>query len=1061
MKRLKNLIVVILLFTIASVSPLWSGTTGKIAGTVLDKKSSDPLPGANIIIVGTTLGSTTNLEGQFTILEVPPGTYDVQISYIGYKKVTLSQVRVFIDQTTRLDLTLDEETIGIDEIVVTANRDIIKKDVNTSVVSVSQEELKTLPISNVQDVLGMQAGIQIVNNGRDFQIRGGDGDESLFMVDGVTMRDPRNNNALTKVALSTIREISIERGGFNAEYGQVQAGIVNIVTNEGKKQGYSGNIQIKIAPPAPKYFRGNGIPDVQDPNSYWLRPYLDPAVSWTGTNTLEEDGGWDEYTRGEYLPFVGWNAVSEQLNTDNNPNNDLTPVGAQRVFLYETRKKQLNDLADYDIDGGFGGPVPFISDPLGNLRFFASYRRHREALLFPLSRPDYVDDDWRLVLNSDLNQSMKLRLSALYGNIYTMEDNWNKGNYPQSPSELANGTGGSALFNLFSDWTYSLTDISHRVFAAKFSHNLNSATFYEVSLEYLRRHYYSRPPAPRDPSQLYEIVPGFFETSNPFGYYPTATSDDGIIVWAGEQQSLARDNSTASVTTLKADLTTQLDFNNLIKGGVEFAYNDLNLDYGFIQIQTGGNTYSSRVQMHNYPLHASAYLQDKLETNGFTLNAGFRLDYSNSNAEWWNYDPYDLNFISSKFNSDGTFITQKAKAQWQVSPRLGISHPISENAKLFFNYGHFKQIPNYEGLLRYDRRPDNSLVRIGDPNLTLAKTISYELGVDYLFPENILLQATAFYRDISDQQSTTQYQPILGTAYTITTSNNYSDIRGFEITLRKSSGAWFSGFANFTYQVTSNGNFGEAEMYQDPSRQKDYNENTINLYQTRPIPTPYARVNLSFYTPDDFGPVVLNNNILGGLLLNFLFNWSQGGYTTYNPKNISGIDNNVQYVDYIDGTLRLSKTILFNSFSIQLFADVYNVFDSKRLWNTGEQDYRHSLHLPKNKGYDNIPGDDKFGDYRKPGVEWQPMEYVGSTIDKTRPAGSTRAIYYEAASGTYWQYSSNESLPVDQRWALVDKSRIDKILEDKAYIDMPGASTFWFLNPRNVYFGLRFSFNLD
>src|SRR4030065_1284738 len=97
-----------------------------------------------------------------------------------------------------------------------------------------------------------------------------------------------------------------------------------------------------------------------------------------------------------------------------------------------------------------------------------------------------------------------------------------------------------------------------------------------------------------------------------------------------------------------------------------------------------------------------------------------------------------------------------SKPQWQLSPRLGISHPITENSKLFFNYGHFKQMPQYEALFRFDTRPDNSLVRIGDPNLTLAKTISYELGFDYLFPENILLQVTAFYRDISDQQSTTQ-----------------------------------------------------------------------------------------------------------------------------------------------------------------------------------------------------------------------------------------------------------------------------------------------------------------
>ena len=1060
MKLLMRMIASVLLLATALVPPLWSGTTGKIAGIVTDKVSGEPLAGANILVVGTALGAAADLNGQYTILEVPPGTHSVQVSYLGYRKVTVEDVRVFIDQTTRVDVALEAQAIEVGEAVIMAERTLVRPDVATSVVSVSNKELTELPVVNVQDVLGMQAGINIVNNGKDFEIRGGRGDQSLFMVDGVTMRDPRNNSAVTKVALSSIREISVERGGFNAEYGQVQAGIINVVTNEGKKRGYTGSFLIRMAPPAPKYYRGNGIPDVLDPNSYWLRPYLDPAVCWTGTNTPASAGGWDEYTRRENLSFVGWNAVSQQLNTDNNPNNDLTPLGAQRVFLYETRKKQPNNLPDYEIDGGFGGPVPIISEELGNLRFFTSYRRQRDVLLFPMTRPDYVDYDWRLVVNSDISSSMKLRVLGQLGNIATMEDNWNKGNYIRTPTEIAGGTGGFVLFNMFSNWAYSLTDISHRSLAARLTHNLNPTTFYEFSAEYFRRHYYSRPTDAINLSQLYEVIPGFFETSNPFGYNPGATSNDGVIVWAGEQASLARDNSTASSTTIKGDITSQINFSNLVRGGFEFAYNDLDLDYGYIQMQTAGD-YNSRVKMRNFPIRAAAYIQDKLEAKEFTLNAGLRLDYSNSNVEWWDYSPYDLNFVSKNFNEQRIFKLKKAEGQWQLSPRLGISHPITENSKLFFNYGHFKQMPQYEALLRYDRKPDNTLVRIGDPNLILQKTISYELGFDYLFPENILLQLTAFYRDITNQATQTTYNPILSVPYTITTSNNYADIRGLELTLRKTAGRWFSGFANLTYQVTSNGNFGEAQRYEDPGRQQTYDENTINLYQTRPIPAPFARVNLTFFTPDDFGPVVLNHDILGGFMLNFLFNWNQGGYTTYNPKNVSGIANNVQYVDYINGTLRFGKTIRFESFEVQLFADVNNLFNSVRMWNTGVQQYRESLHLPKNKGYDQIPGDDKFGDYREPGVEWQPMEFRGSIIDKSQPGGNTRAIYYEEPTGTYWQYTDNQNFPVNERWVQVDQKRIDQINKDKAYVFMPGASTYWFLNPRNIFFGLRVSFNLD
>ena len=131
----------------------------------------------------------------------------------------------------------------------------------------------------------------------------------------------------------------------------------------------------------------------------------------------------------------------------------------------------------------------------------------------------------------------------------------------------------------------------------------------------------------------------------------------------------------------------------------------------------------------------------------------------------------------------------------------------------------------------------------------------------------------------------------------MTTSDRYYDIRGFELTVRKTVGRWFSGFANYTYQVTSKGNFGESEKFQDPAEQKRWNEDTVNLYQTRPTPAPYARLNANFFTPDDFGPTLLGHNILGGFSLNLLLDWRQGTWTTWNPKDASGITNNVQYRD--------------------------------------------------------------------------------------------------------------------------------------------------------------------
>jgi hypothetical protein len=362
-------------------------------------------------------------------------------------------------------------------------------------------------------------------------------------------------------------------------------------------------------------------------------------------------------------------------------------------------------------------------------------------------------------------------------------------------------------------------------------------------------------------------------------------------------------------------------------------------------------------------------------------------------------------------------------------------------------------MPQYETLFRVQRSPDNELSSIGNPNLTLAKTVSYELGYDHIIADDFLVQLSGFYKDITDQQNTTEYNGIYGIKYTKTTSNDYEDIRGLEITLRKTSGRWWSGFANYTYQVTTSGSFGGEKTYEDPTLQKEYEQKTANIYQDHPVPRPYARANVSFYTPNDIGPSLLGHNLFGGFIFNVLLDWQAGEWITYNPKNVSGILNNVQSVDYFNSTLRLTKTVALSKMRIQFLVDVSNVLNIRRLWETSDQKYRESLHLPESDGYDNIPGDDKLGDYRKPGVAYQPMKWQ-KTIDRDSDTGKPQVIYYEGDTGNYLRYE-------DEVWTEVDQDQIDQILEDKAYIDMPNASTFWFLDPRKIYYGVRLSFDLN
>jgi len=1079
MKHLARWTVSALLLFLLLPAGLIAGTTGKISGRVTDKGTGQALPLANVTVVGTVFGAATDLDGQYTILEMAPGAYRLRISLIGYRKLVVEDVRVFIDQTARVNVALESEAVEAAEVVVTAERKLIKPDVATSVVAASDSQLQALPTASVISVLGLQAGIQggwngalgyatmpsylsnynryAVQVGGGIDIRGGGPESILFNVDGVTLRDPRNNEPDTQIPISSVQSVTVERGGFNAEYGQVSSGIVNVQTKEGDRNSYSGRFQARYAPPAAKYWLAPGVVDLNNPMSYALRPFFDPAVAWTGTG----NGAWDAYTQSKYPTFEGWDAVSAQLNA---AGIYLTPAAAQRAFEYEIRKSQPNKEPDYTIDAGFGGPVPFASSSLGDLRFFASYRTNRSMLVWPLSRPDYRDYDGTFQLTSDFSPTMKLQISGLYGQVYTERQNWDGIGgyfYPQSASDVANVASyvGSYvdLFTLYSDFNFSLTDIWHRSLSAKFTNTINASTYYEVLLQNYSVHYSTGPGALRDTSQKTEVVPGFYEDSNPFGYWPY--NSNGVLVFGSQNIAKARDNSFVSTTSLKADISSQLNFQNLVKAGAEFVYNDLNFDYGIIQSQTFGTAYATRTLMHVFPYRGDVYLQDKLETQEFTMNAGLRLDYSNANVNWWDLDPFDQFFFSTSYgtsiSSDSIFALTKPKMQFTLSPRLGISHPISENAKLFFNYGWFRQLPQYETLFRVGRNQLTQMESYGNPNLEMATTISYELGVDYSIGDEFLLQAAGYYNDLSHQQDVVHYN---GTAasfdYYATSANSYADRRGFELTLRKVSGPWLTGFINYTYQVNTTGHFGASNVYDNVPDQKSFDEATINLYQDRPIPQPFARANLNFFTPDDFGPTVLGSHLLADLQLNVVLDWQAGYWTTWNPNGLLNIGYNVQAVDYFNMYLRFQKTINLGRLSLSLFVDVNNVLNTLRLWNTNDQNYMASLHLPASPAYPNIPGNDKVGDYRKPGVDWQPMEMI-QQVDPAQPPAANKmgAIYFEMASGNYWWYQNGA-------WALVPQAKIQQVLGDKAYINMPNQSTFWFLDPRNYFLGVTCSFNI-
>ena len=210
---------------------LHAGTTGKISGTVVDE-NDEPLVGCNIIIKGTSYGAATNLAGEYFILNVPPGIYEISASMIGYGTVTIKGTQVIVDLTAKTDFSLNPETIEGEEIVVVAEKPTVRLDQTSMSAVVSSEDIENLPVTDVGDIIELQAGIVRDPNG-GFHVRGGRSSEVSFWVDGVATTDSYDGSSGLEIENAGIQEVQVISGTFNAEYGQAMSGIVNVVTKDG------------------------------------------------------------------------------------------------------------------------------------------------------------------------------------------------------------------------------------------------------------------------------------------------------------------------------------------------------------------------------------------------------------------------------------------------------------------------------------------------------------------------------------------------------------------------------------------------------------------------------------------------------------------------------------------------------------------------------------------------------------------------------------------------------------------------------------------------------------
>ncbi len=1107
--RIRKLLGALLLLLVPVMGA--AAQTGKISGTVRDGSTGEALPGVNVVIDGTTQGGVTDLDGFYNIINVRPGTYAVRASFVGYTAQLVEGVQVSTGLTATVDFNLGEQQVGLDELVVTAERPVVELDVSANVSNLTAEDIVDLPVAGVSEVLDLQAGIE-----PGLSIRGGGVGEVAFIVDGMNMRTGRDNSPITNVSYTSVEAVQVQTGGFNAEYGNVRSGIVNVSTKEPSSNRYSFDGLFRYRPAQAKAF--DGLPE--DPDGFYMRGWSDPEIQNVGTSAL------DPYERRQFNTFIGLDAMATNAQSNGF---DVSSADMLEYLEYAMRKDNSIEVGDYEADFTVGGPlIPGLGNKLGNLRFLASYRGTQTAYMFPQVRSSFDDQNLTAKLVSNIAPGMKVTVSGMSLKERGFNDNQGESGlaspwrgqlpaYPWSGLPFNSILAESERGHVHSNGAYNRTDIDHTMIGAEFVHTINSNTFYTITGQYLNSTYRTpfsnlrdgtfldedgnlvsklatRDGAVVDQTLLNQLlaegralcvggdsdVTGDGNTraycigEEPFNYAGSGGNILGTQITTGGHWNKARDSSSVGVFTGRFDLTSQVNRVMQIKTGAEVIASDYNMNYDHVNLELVGPTPEAAFLWERNPIQGAAYVQSKLEFNGMIANLGVRLDYFDANTEWWDYSPYDAAFRTTQQGLDelvanGELGTRQPDPQLELSPRLGVSFPITANSKLYFNYGHFRQMLGAFDIFGVQERTSSGIDVIGNPDHPMPKTVAYELGYDQNLFDQFLVRVSGFYRDLREQPRGVTYTS-LGNVVSYSTRQpwNYEDIRGAEFTLTKNRGRWVRGFVNYTFLTRKEGNFGFTNFYENSFDQRNYLRTSTDFQITAPVAEPFARMNITLLTPPDFKQEMAGG-FLGDWRVNLLGEWRKGmAFRWQSLANYPELDNNVRWKDYWMFDLRFTKHLNTNFGTAQIFADISNIFNIRHLYrfsgfdNRGGIDfdfYMKSLHLPgdiyedlrdqTSLPYIWVPGNDQPGDFRKPGVAFQPVEAVPDLTAVADP--NSIAWYWSQESGSYNIWNGTF-------WETVSQERVDKMLDDKAYIDMPNMRFASYFNPRAVTFGVRVSF---
>ncbi|PID59340.1 MAG: hypothetical protein CR986_06235 [Ignavibacteriae bacterium] len=755
----------LLLFLASSLS---AQSTGKIMGKITDKSTGEGIPFANVFIEGTSIGAATDIEGNYVILNVPPDVYTVTASYIGYQKVTRTNVRVNVNFTTSLDFALPSGAIEMDAVIVQGDRNpLIRQDLTNPTVAINSETIDVLPVDNISEVIQLQAGVVKADNGA-LHVRGGRSNEVSYQINGLSINDPYGNTRAVGVATNAVQEVSVSTGTFSAEFGNALSGVVNYVTKEGSDKysfslrGYTGEY---LSSRDELFYN---VDDFDPLNRKRVEATFGGAIPFSSKTKFFISGILEDH-KGLYYGKRIYNTTDSYLTAEAFKIKDYRSGSASKPYFFN----------------------PFSNDSSG----------------LP------TGDGALVSMDPSKSWNIQANISHQFGSLIKLkyEIVFNKGeSNPFAPSyNLTRGR--SYLFNpdgLGTNYSEGILQ------AIDLTHTLNNTTFYtlKASFSYNKGEYYLY----KDYTDSRYLPTFYKKTIGPTLYYSGGTDN-------------FRSTRTTKTYSVKGDIVSQLFNSHELKAGFELRLHDLKREaytlnffkkdsnsqissLSLTDVLDGGYTnFIRRLQplVDNFeakPTQFAAYLQDKIElAKTLILNIGLRYEYFDPAKQYNSNLSKNIDVQKSGLMNDPRFV-KDAKIKHMFSPRLSVSYPITDRGVIRFSYGHFYQIGSLSALYRNSHwfvENIGSIPRFGNANVNPERSVQYEIGLQQQLTENFKFDLTGFNKDVRDYIYTQTIFTTNAREYRVLTNLAYANVKGITLSFikRPEPGGILSATLDYTFQI--------------------------------------------------------------------------------------------------------------------------------------------------------------------------------------------------------------------------------------------------------------------